>query len=167
MTERPILFSTPMVRAILEGRKTQTRGLATNRNAQKIKVGDVLWVRETFCESGNKILYKADASSCGIKDKRWRPSIYMPRKYCRILLKVKSVRTERLQDISEQDAKAEGVDIFKMAFMDEYGMLHDETCTEKFKALWNSINTVASTRWDDNPDIIRIEFEKVKNADKK
>ena len=149
--EHPILFSTPMVQAILDGRKTQTRRVAkvasnaisvahnglgwaqydTELNDKKRfnmgfltcpygKKGNRLWVRESFRECQKKIgpygleqnidyefshyEYKADNP-----DGKWKPSIFMPRSACRILLEITGVRIERLQDISEKDAIAEGI----------------------------------------------------------
>jgi len=156
--ERPILFSAPMVRAILEGRKTVTRRpvkvqprsradigsygkgqpFIRNPDVRKRntecpigKPGDRLYVRETcfindYREAGVpvderascEIHYRAD----GIPDFegeeeliRWRPSIHMPRWASRILLEITDVRVERLQDISEEQAQAEG------CFFTDYG----------------------------------------------
>lgn len=159
MKERPILFSAPMVRAILSGQKTMTRravklddlkrnpdndqwykdrvwsyrvkpyGVWTDRtNAGLIekcphgKVGDRLWVRETWhcCETIQKyvksgeisrenIEYRADRPNVTICDGGWTPSIHMPRWASRILLEITEVRVERLQDISEEDALDEGI----------------------------------------------------------
>ena len=150
MAVKPILFNTEMVRAILEGRKTQTRRLVkpSHRGAAGFNVcfrkstgeftgvydwndeesmyedrtpapcqpGDILWVRETWhgLKTGNEkfghhktFWYKADEKDENPDDK-WRPSIHMPREAARIFLKVKDVRIERLQDMSEEDAISEG-----------------------------------------------------------
>ena len=138
MAERPILFSAPMVRAILAGTKMQTRralrpgtwwtaehgvirmapaGLACTGFAPVAcpygTPGDRLWVRETHMDLGACYLYRADASAeqeraLVAPGQRWRPSIHMPRAASRITLEVTGVRVERLQDISEADARAEG-----------------------------------------------------------
>ena len=154
MKERPILFSAPMVRAILEGRKTQTRrvvkpapqmvtdkrvvpwtGDATalqhllESNGHGCRYGhpgDRLWVRETWCTDSSldaqrpssfiawPVKYLADnaARTCGAifgnTNGKTRPSIYMPRWASRITLEVTGVRIERLHDITEADAMAEG-----------------------------------------------------------
>ncbi|WP_454838261.1 hypothetical protein [Pseudomonas mohnii] len=156
--ERPILFSAPMVRAILEGRKTVTRrpvkiqprskadigsyGLSQPfiRNPDVSKAnptcpygrpGERLYVRETcfindYREAGVPVDERADCEihyrADGIPDFegeeeliRWRPSIHMPRWASRILLEITDVRVERLQDISEEQAKAEG------CFFTDYG----------------------------------------------
>lgn len=133
--ERPILFSTAMVKAILEGRKTQTRRVIKPSTIEKgtnwlwnpnenialcsYQPGDILWVKEkTFGTPGgidNQDLCYATHCPCGYSDeehakaKGWRPSIHMPREAARIFLKVTNVKVERLQDITEEDAKAEGV----------------------------------------------------------
>ena len=157
MKEHPILFSTPMVRAILEGRKTQTRRviqpqsdvmycdfddmgwelkedkrenysayfklpeaswIATDkptwRRMKSIygQPGDHLWVRETWLLDGEIYLYKADFGKGILSDSwngHWKPSIHMPRKASRLMLEIVNIRAERLQDISEEDARAEGV----------------------------------------------------------
>ena len=106
MKERPILFSAPMVRAILDGKKTMTRRIYKPK-FDKWKVGDGLWVRETYTLIHGQADY---AATCDIKSYRWRPSIFMPRKYSRILLEITDIKREALRDISEDDAKREGFD---------------------------------------------------------
>lgn len=137
MKERPILFSAPMVRAILEGQKTMTRRVIKQQRPEWAlvvgtkepilscphgKVGDRLWVRETWhcCDtiqkyvksgeiSRDNIEYRADRPNVTICDGGWTPSIHMPRWASRILLEITEVRVERLQDISEEDALDEGI----------------------------------------------------------
>jgi hypothetical protein len=137
--------------------------------------GGLLWVRETcgytVCSRGQNVLvYQADNSArfvlatdggegdlCGVGDKadksrcepvdRWRPSIYMPRWACRLVLRVTSVRVERLQEISEADAIAEGVDVLPGC----------ETPGMAFEQLWESINGKDS--WAANPWVRAITFE--------
>ena len=132
MKERPILFSTPMVKAILAGNKTQTRRICkhqhwshselidVNKNIILQKVyqrevsctygqpGDVLWVREKFMiDIGGGIHYCASEKYSRID--RWKPSIHLPKSAARIWLQIESIRVERLQDISERDAVKEGI----------------------------------------------------------
>lgn len=138
MKTRPILWSAPMVLALLAGRKTQTRrivkpqtehrpigwGTAENGADKNVavkpyaRVGDLLWGRETF---GATELTLDDRHRPGIHYRAaddwpqrgpwpWRPSIFMPRWASRLLHEVTAVRVERLQDISETDAIAEGVE---------------------------------------------------------
>ena len=135
MKERPILFSAPMVRAILDGTKTQTRRVLKLRGGQEIEHsslfsardpfamvtspygtrGDRLWVRETFAPryfDDGKPGYRADwdgrAADC-VPEPRWKPSIFMRRHESRITLEVTGVRVQRLQAISAEDSLAEGV----------------------------------------------------------
>ena len=123
---RPILFSTAMVQAILEGRKTQTRrvlkpqpGDHPNDDGYMSTVlercpygqpGDILWVRETWAPALGDICYKADYSEATLNDPEnqglWKPSIHMPFAAARIFLRVKSVRVEPLQAISYDDAES-------------------------------------------------------------
>jgi hypothetical protein len=157
--ERPILFSGPMVRALLDGKKTQTRralkeqpttgcwlGLIADGPGSVIgkhlfltedselgildkfvacpygKPGDRLWVRETsrllekaYTQKNDTIIYRATASEAQVMDVNmwggWTSSIFMPRAASRLLLEIVAVRSERLQEMSEADAKAEGCQI--------------------------------------------------------
>ena len=170
--EKPILFNTEMVRAILDGRKTQTRRVVDLKKYPQYpdkldsldaifstfpcqsgcpfgQVGDRLWVRETWATDDRKnFFYRADGETynAGLK---WKPSIHMPRAASRITLEITGVRVERLQDISEEDAIAEGIPYQGNAF-DTIGAFSD---------LWNSIYGT----WDQNPWVWVIELEKVEN----
>jgi len=150
MTDRPILFTGEMVRAILAGRKTQTRRMmkpqpeGTSQDtglgppgALMFKTGpwtydgvsgppllarcpygqpgDRLWVRETFLYCNNKqaVLLKADlsdfdAAGIGGLYGGWKPSIHMPKKFCRLRLELTEVRVERLQEISRGPSSCAG-----------------------------------------------------------
>ena len=121
MKERPILFSGPMVRALVAGTKTQTRRLCKEPGAAPPygAPGDRLWVKETWAAPhaadhlkpsevprDQPIRYAADGD---LGDWRARPSLFMPRWASRITLEVTAVRVERLQAIGVDDAHAEGV----------------------------------------------------------
>ena len=208
--ERPILFLAPMVRAILEGRKTVTRRpvKATKAHADGFmmldhgkgwwpyntfgdftsdhegmecpiacpygKLGDRLWVRETCFindyreasvpeqeRADCEIHYRAD----GIPDFegeeeliRWRPSIHMPRWASRILLEVTDVRVERLQDITEEQALAEG--IIKHSdggYHVEDGKHFSDSPVESFACLWSSVGG----DWDANPWVWCVSFKRI------
>lgn len=116
-------MSGPMVRALLEGRKKQTRRLATSP-LRRCDVGDRLWIRETFAtpfkrtEHSSGAIYRADGPeylSLGAQahqwgaEARWTPSIHMPRWASRITLEVTAVRIQRLHELTDDDAIAEGV----------------------------------------------------------
>jgi hypothetical protein len=138
MKERPILFSGPMVLALLEGRKTQTRRMVTKLPLDRYPCpyggpGDRLWVRETWQSFGDssaitppvphacQIRYAADGTTLWLPVPpgargvfpgelgKFRPSIHMPRWAARIVLEVEEVREELLQDIGESDTVAEGL----------------------------------------------------------
>lgn len=188
--EKPILFSDEMVRAILEGRKTQTRRVVKPRpdfvtderwparfTTQDVDLGrlaeviscrygqpgDRLWVRETTKEdvpgSVSLAIYDADYAhvmdESGAHAEWWYskpvcPSIHMPRWASRITLEITDVRAERLQDISEQDAVAEGC----------RNSLHlpcGRFAKENFAHLWWRINGDGS--WEANPWVWVIEFK--------
>lgn len=200
--ERPILFSGPMVRAILEGRKTVTRrvvkgefdaispsGIRYKKNASRSRManpcpygqpGDRLWVRETtmadydthdgvvlsrYAADKEPVLYWDEDDGEPIQAvSHWdyprdsRPSIHMKRSSCRLLLEITDVRVERLQDISYEQARAEGVrndpDI-------ENGKVEGCILTSKalFENLWCSINGDES--WFANPWVWVVEFKRV------
>lgn len=177
----PILFSTPMVQAILEGRKTQTRRVVKDEMLQKAtpeddiefllltiiykyKVGDVLWLRETFYANTSEQLqgtfyYKA-STDIGWKFK-WKPSIFMPKEACRAYLKIKAIRVERLQDISEEDSIAEGVIKEKNGQWKNYLVPQTFWTYAKysFETLWISINGKESM--NKNPFVWVYEFETI------
>lgn len=206
--ERPILFSAPMVRAILDGRKTVTRrpvkvqpfDLGWSRRDHKFEYtagraedgdeidgfyaystrsggewsakcpygqpGDRLWVRETWAQPSNldpgPTAYRATYPDClkgqgwenlpPIDAIRWKPSIHMFRRDSRILLEIIAVRVERLQDISDEQAMAEGA-VYPIA--DHL----DAAWRVQFQRLWESINGPGS--WDVNPWVWVVEFKRV------
>lgn len=186
MKERPILFSAPMVRAILAGTKTQTRRVAkvfagrddlngilrrfpNQMGCPYGQPGDRLWVRETFmhepadycweasvsipCRPASTV-YRADFPD-SVPGEGWKPSIHMPRNLSRITLEVTGVRVERLNDISEADARAEGV----RSNRDTLAETGFATCRDAFRDIWESINGTGS--WQANPWVWCIEFRRV------
>lgn len=132
------------------------------------QVGDRLWVKETFLYRAQKTaaLYKADlegteAAGVGAMYGGWKPSIFMKRPFSRITLEITGIRVERLQDITEEDAKAEGTD--PIAFEPPF----DEPIkASKYRAgyinIWESINGPDS--WDANPWVWVINFKRIDNA---
>jgi len=182
MADRPILFSGPMVRALLAGRKTQTRRLATSPLA-KVQVGDLLWVRETWrpVHSADPSLgarYRVDA---GLDQTVWRPSIHMPRWASRLTLEVTEVRIQHLQDITEDDAFAEGVERLQVTIGSNgqplgwntasvrYGdwSYNARTAREAFAHLWQTLHGEASDEWEApldapawaaNPEVVALTF---------
>ena len=230
MIERPILFSAPMVRAILSGAKTQTRRIVKPQPAAECRYemngagdralhlsgtapdlvfvpagprtadhrlacpygapGDRLWVRETWTSAyadgcwgtafaadrafvqgarahkkGPHFQHpKAFVDGLGVE---WRPSIHMPRWASRITLEVTSVRCERLSAISEDDARAEGVDEWVPCRVHTglqgvrlpLGALK-KSCREHFEQLWDSINGKRAP-WASKPWVWAIGFKRV------
>ena len=125
--------------------------------------GDHLWVKETFVphlcfgEREEQIHYRADGDNCpidGTKLRNWKPSIFMFRRYSRITSEVISVRFQRLQDISEEDAKAEG-------FPTTTGYMVKGGPLKWFETLWDAINGERGYGWDSNPWVRAIEFKRV------
>src|SRR6185312_4536606 len=117
MGDRPIIFSSPMVRALMEGRKTMTRRLVTSPLA-KCQIGDRLWVRESITRSGAYVQYIADHKTSGhVWLSHWRdarPSIHMPRWASRLTITVTETKIEPLYTLSNEDAEREGA--YKVAF---------------------------------------------------
>ncbi|MFS7191006.1 hypothetical protein AB6864_00710 [Serratia proteamaculans] len=220
MKERPVIFNGEMVRAILDGRKTQTRRTVSDRHLHLInvasqvgecyplesgidhansqsyyrehcpfgQVGDRLWVRETFMDlTGTGIeattgkfegfAYRADTPAGSYGDEvrkeyglKWTPSLHMPRKACRILLEITAVRVERLNSISEEDAKAEGVRVVKVRedgerYCDYLSLEinHYRRPNDSFISLWESIYGEES--WQGSPWVWVIEFKRVGGSD--
>lgn len=205
-----MLFNAPMVRAILDGSKTQTRRVWTLpkwaewdlmeggeekgvlipkdpklRGWYSVddvacpfgQVGDHLWVRETFSmhPQFGQIAYRADGEEYEDADgfawyPKWKPSIHMPRSASRIQLEITGVRVERLQDISREDAAAEGM--CYLAKTEYSGMINggqlDGTKAiqrhrypeQNFGTFWESLGGPGS--WDANPWVWVIEFKVVK-----
>lgn len=120
----------------------------TRYMSEPFRPGDILYVRETWAEMPYGYVYRADDERPEGWDSedRWRPSIHMPKEAARIFLRVKSVRAERLQNITDEDIEAEGLEI---------GCYFDE--------LWNSTIKTADREtygWDANPWVWVIEFER-------
>ena len=186
MKERPILFKSPLVRAILAGQKTVTRRIfklphglwetsATGElvpipaNCPYGKPGDRLWVRETWARirvtqapDQEWVVYRESDNRTDYGGP-WKPGIHMFRRDSRILLEVTAVRVERLQDITEEQARAEGIT--------DGGCTNcgnNEPCgcdcpapsaVDSFYHLWNSINGAGA--WEADPWVWVIEFKRV------
>lgn len=213
MRERPIIFSAPMVRAILSGAKTQTRRIVDrltdfrrvnefqrsrtpgfdfscrdshlrwhDMKAEEVlgrcpfgEPGDRLWVRETWGAwphmlggfQRESLRYRADGEYQNEHGAwRWMSPIHMPRWASRLTLEITSVRVERLQDISEADALAEGIaqvvrDKLPVQQCGEYDGI-DVDPVDLYRDIWESINGPGS--WDANPWVWVIEFKKLEQA---
>ncbi|EIV3800693.1 TPA: hypothetical protein QH252_004344 [Klebsiella aerogenes] len=234
MTERGMIFNGEMVRAILNGRKTQTRrivnwhglneGLNLKFSGLKAReypngwviesdsrsssewrckptlcpfgsVGDRIWVRETFSCIGNEDGHPVDAKGnlCTREEAQriyrasaiqkpnnyglwsspdgfdfegaWTPSIHMPRWASRILLEITEVRVERLREISQADAEAEGVGKLKKGFWKNYQPGWTEfqlTARGSFATLWKSI--YGDESWYADPWVWVIEFKRIEEV---
>lgn len=192
MAIKPILFNTEMVRAILDGRKTCTRRvikLPKNMSGRPVgksgdigfmylggikrppyQQGDILYVRETWghpisLNSDKQYVFRADEiAEIGFKNDShiWHPSIHMPKEAARIWLKVTDVRAERLQDITEDGAKAEGANWKNGKNVGwEEKMRH--TAIERFAEIWESTvkkSDLDRYGWNANPWVWVIEFER-------
>jgi hypothetical protein len=147
MKERPILFRPEMVRAISRGQKRQTRRPLGKRKLHC--VGDRLWVRETWNVLNGKAIYRADN---GPKPAKWRPSIFMPRKHCRMLLAVVEVRVELLVEISEADALEEG-----------FVRQDDVSARQAFLTYWAELHEVPGgwTALDRHEEVVAYTFNRV------
>lgn len=206
MRIKPILFNTEMVKAILDGRKTVTRrvvkpqppaasivskigkayGWSRGKDSQPkylmkqpYQTGDVLWVRETWCEvmgRKGKYLYRAyagerdDTRDYVIALNTWRPSIHMPREAARIFLRVTGVRAERLHEIATIEAQQEGQPECTGGIMACGGQESCFDCEASyqnairwFSSVWDSTIKPADRDrygWNANPWVWVIEFER-------
>lgn len=145
--------------------------------------GNILWVRETWAYPSekeilagaeqNKYLYKADtpAQPCALD--RWHPSIHMPREAARIFLRVTDLRAERLQEITEDGAKAEGA-VKSYPYTDpgtgETAFMLDEKGTFRcvFPKIWDSTikpTDLLAYGWDANPWVWVIKFERIRKEE--
>lgn len=203
MKERPIIFNTEMVKAVLSGNKTQTRRVIKNYDHYACLTGDCphdkqiecdrvmremspygqagnrLWVRETFYEAFKKTedssgcIYLADYGfDIGLVSYEeakhswsWRPSIHMPRWGSRINLEIINVKVEQIQNISEDDAKAEGVKwnqkvehiLWDWGYKRGIKLSNDSLVN--FYDLWDSINEKRGYGWSKNPWVWVVEFK--------
>jgi len=198
--EKPIIFSSEMIRAILEGRKTQTRRVVKDKHYTRFQidkgvphnepdtilvdidtktpipylkvsydeyadriggrircpygqVGDWLWGKETWYKDkeGNLWDYALDASESQPSFVRKISPLFMPRWAARIWLEITNVRMERLQDITGEGARAEGI-------KEDY----DPLAIFAFADFWGSLNLKRGYGWDKNPWVFVIEFRKIK-----
>lgn len=194
-----MIFNGEMVRAILDGRKTQTRRPLKWKQTRFTEigeredgsrwpwsedaehacdfwhpcpfghVGDRIWVRETFSPvpdheepaGCSAILYAADGNGPYGK---WVPSIHMPRWASRLTLEITSVRVERLNSISQEDAQAEGMELTgsRPTYSDPDSGGEVWTPYDNFAQLWESIYGEES--WQANPWVWVIEFKVVPNV---
>ena len=173
MKERPILFNAEMVRAIRDGRKTQTRRVIKPQPIRDYAElvsrcpygapGDKRWVRETWRDDSfdwewgtrQQIAYRADGDN---GDHTWRPSIHMPRWASRITLEVTGAGAERVQDITPEDVVAEGVSLDGLC--DYPAWIFSNAIYEQFRELWDSPNAKRGYGWDSNPWVWVLEFER-------
>lgn len=185
---KPILFNTDMVRAILEDRKTETRRVVkpqpekgahspyecvggrfafrigeracTNQYNPPYHLGDILYVRETWNRLLGEWIYKADQKPGFKNPGKWRPSIHMPHEAARIFLRVTDVRVERLQEIKNEQAQAEGVKGWMVATDRDWDK--NPNYILAFRHAWNSTIKPADRDlygWEANPWVWVIEFE--------
>lgn len=209
MNVKPIIFSGPMVRAILEGRKTQTRRVLKPQivcflgevpsfswgkfsglfpddwfgygneidGALPYLPGDILWVRESWAArldedhiqprdlTSSTAFFWADGpayccnTGCNGAAGRVRAAMHLPRRLSRLTLEVTDVRVQRVQEISEEDAEAEGA---PNLVMDDDGKFYESnTGTYRcgFSGLWDHLNAKRGFGWDANPWVVAVTFE--------
>ncbi|MBS8185745.1 hypothetical protein JOA47_00405 [Klebsiella pneumoniae] len=205
MKERGMIFNGEMVRALLDGRKTQTRRIikdctvGSDQISKFIQIekkfigcypedvpelireccpygvpGDRIWVREAFASglsTKSTLAYRATHKREDLEDGfydtiKWTPSIHMPRWASRILLEITGVRVERLNAISEEDARAEGIidgGCLNCGEPEPCGCANPEPdATDAFAYLWQSIYGQES--WNANPWVWVISFERVEGG---
>jgi len=170
MAERPVMFTAPMVRAILAGQKTETRRAVKIENGDALpqrfgQPGDQLWVKEDlirFDRDPPTIQYAATISGMPANEhvpshpngaalwqwgeKKKISMMFMPRWASRITLNLLSVHMEPLHAITEQGARNEGI--------------AHKCGVEQYKMLWNAINAKRGYPWVDNPLVWVVQFER-------
>lgn len=188
MRERPILFNDAMVRSILSGSKRQTRRPVKlgaeamayvnsfrspiTRDSRVMSwcpfgaAGDRLWVRECFAQFDGRysvvpLAYRADRDGAESREGfwKWTPSIHMPRWASRLTLRVTDVRVERVQDITETDARAEGVTPVPFC---RAGRGDGFEHVESFEETWHEVYGPES--WTANPWVWVVSFDRVEVA---
>lgn len=189
--QKPIIFSTPMVQAILEGKKTQTRrvikpqpdtkaeykGIEIGKHVFETDIdmwhikspyqpGQVLWVRETWSMIDDMHVYRTDYGTTEDDSFppsmfKWKSPIFMPKEAARIFLKVKNVRVERIQNMNFYDWQAD----FCPDISEQRKALAifsgHSYMKQAMKDLWDNINAKRGYSWDKNPFVWVIEFERV------
>lgn len=172
--EHPLLFSGPMIRALLAGRKTQTRRLS--KQWLKVKAGDYLRVKETsrpqvanprgdvevtYAADGARVYFEKDSiAEDWVMPQAARrgnvSSLFLPLFFSRITLEATAdARLERLQDISDADCFAEGI----QTVVDE-GSTDDGTARGAYRSLWDSLHK--DQPWKSNPELAVLAFRVVK-----
>ncbi|HEU4986834.1 MAG TPA: hypothetical protein VFT89_07195 [Rhizobiaceae bacterium] len=197
MTDRPIVFSAPMIRALLDGRKSMTRrvlkpqptaefieatisadgltarpaalfGSETHKALRRVyRPGDHLWVREEYSFDHSwadvpprdvipaaPVWYWADGNPEGGDWTKPKPGIHMPRWASRLTLIVTDVRVQRLQDISEEDARAEGVFVPEA----QYAQQGSRAPVLAYAGLWEDLNASRGYGWETNPWVVALTF---------
>lgn len=145
--------------------KEHTEQLSTAERTCPICTGDILYVRETWSPvfiRPRRYLYKVECKDVENLPIKWHPSIHMPKEAARIWLKVTDVRVERLQEISEDGAKAEGAN-FKNGKNVGFEEKMNRTAIERFTEIWNSTikkSDLERYGWDANPYVWVISFER-------
>jgi len=186
---KPIIFNAESVRAILDGRKTQTRRVVPafpfsddwkhwngrpeweRRDCPFGQPGDTLWVRETFLvqpelwaagHSPQPVHYASDTPRNQAEDYALKPSIHMPRWASRITLKITDIRVERLQDISTDDAAREGITYAPGSYELEWMTPYqrERKRLADFQAMWDTINAKRGYPWESNPYVWVLEFSR-------
>lgn len=181
MKSRPIIFGGEMVRAILDGRKIQTRRvikpnkhiswmfdgrfsdeyISCSGNLVLLQIcpygfpGGELWVRETWRRGNGGIKYRADRHPDDSEIK-WKSPIHLRKIDSRISLRIDKVRVERVQDISDRDVYAEGL---------PRSVIPGLRYKKQFEGLWDSINEKRGYPWSDNPFVWVIEFEMIEREE--
>lgn len=162
-----ILFKEDMFTAVIQETKTQTRRLA-NVTRPRFKTGEKVFLKEPYTLLGESVYYKFDYSPNNWQ--RWKNKMFMPEKYARYYIEITNVRKEHLQDISEADCIAEGIErktmphpIENMGIRGFKNYIFPEMITDaklSYESLWTDINGFGS--WESNPEVWVYEFKLVK-----
>lgn len=162
---RPILFQAPLVPPIIAGTKTATRRTnVTDAYVDAHKPGTVLWVREAFNETCGEVMHRADVDAEIDRQNKWTPGVHMPARLCRLWLTVTGCRVERLGDIDDAGARAEGFENRK-AFIEAFAEINriewiDHAADTPVTVIEFTASTTPPLGWGDYIDEIAIEKAK-------
>lgn len=167
---RGVGFKASMARRVLDGGKTETRRLAKRGRDlwAKTEPGQVLYVREPFMRHDERIIYEADVFNLDDWRKpigsRWTGAMYCPRALSRAVLTVTTIERQRLWEITEEQAAAEGMDdLFLSLDLSKFLTLDPDQLSKlgkraAYAKLWDVLHDETGHRWRDNPEVWRIVF---------
>ena len=162
---KSILFKQFLIDSIIEGKKTETRRLVGTNTKPKYDIGEIIYIGEKLVKLGNNGVAFENGKSIPNAVWKWKRNtlspMFMPEKYARLFIRIIGIKTERLHDISEEDAIAEGmpnrIEAQKMAIAAKMGWY--DAPVKWFRGAWDEIHGKdESEKWDANPEVFVYKF---------